>query len=101
MAAHQYESGTSEDSARLSAEELEMARRQRAIELNSNPGSGPQLEARHGQVWSHAELARDFEVIGFAAPYVVVRRKSDGTLGSVEFQHHPRFYFNFEGDQPA
>lgn len=101
MAARQYESGTSDSSTRLSPEEVEMARRQRASELNRNPGSGSQLEARYGRVWSPDELACDFEVIGFAAPYVVVRRRSDGALGSLEFQHHPRFYFNFEADQSA
>mgnify|MGYP005821883679 CR=1 FL=1 len=101
MAAHQYESGTPEAGARLSPEEVEMARRQRATELNKNPGSASQLEARYGRVWSLDELARDFEVIGFAAPYVVVRRRSDGAMGSLEFQHQPRFYFNFELDQPA
>lgn len=101
MAARQHKSGTSEASAPLSPEEVEIARRERAIELNRNPGSGSQLEARYGQVWSHDELARDFEVIGFAVPYVVVRRRSDRQLGSLEFQHHPRFYFNFEPDQSA
>lgn len=101
MAARQYESETPDASARLSPEEVEMARRQRAIELNRNPGSGSQLNARYGRVWSPDDLARDFEVIGFAAPYVVVRRRSDRSLGSLEFQHHPRFYFNFELDQPA
>ena len=101
MAARQNKSGTSEAGERLSREEVEMACRQRAIELNRNPGSGSQLEARYGRVWSLDELARDFEVIGFAAPYVVVRRRSDCALGSLEFQHHPRFYFNFELDQPA
>lgn len=101
MAARQYRSGTPEASTRLSPEEVEMARRQRATELNRNPGSGSQLEARYGRVWSPDELAREFEVIGFAAPYVVVRRRSDGALGSLEFQHHPRFYFNFEADQSA
>jgi hypothetical protein len=100
MAARQYDSETSEASTRLSPEEVEMARRQRASELNRNPGSGSQLEARYGRVWSPDELARDFEVIGFAAPYVVVRRRSDELMGSLEFQHHPRFYFNFEADQP-
>jgi hypothetical protein len=30
------------------------------------------------------------------APFVVVRRLSDGQKGSLEFQHHPRFYFNFQ-----
>ncbi len=101
MATGPYEYGTSDLSARLTPEELEMARRQRALELNKHSGSGAELEARHGRIWSPDELARDFEVIGFAAPYVVVRRRSDGTMGSLEFQHHPRFYFNFEADQPA
>jgi hypothetical protein len=32
------------------------------------------------------------------APFVVVRRKADGRKGSLEFQHHPRFYFNFMPD---
>lgn len=41
------------------------------------------------------ELRRDYEVIGFAAPFVVVIRKSDGVKGSMEFTHNPRFYFNF------
>jgi hypothetical protein len=27
---------------------------------------------------------------------VVVRRRSDGGKGSLEFQHQPRFYFNFQ-----
>ncbi len=101
MAARQYESGAPETSTRLSPEEVEMARRQRAIELNRNPGSRSQLAALYGPVWSPDELVCDFEVIGFAAPYVVVRRRSDGAPGSLEFQHHPRFYFNFELDQPA
>jgi len=37
----------------------------------------------------------EFHVLGFGAPYVVVQRKSDGCKGSLEFQHAPRFYFNF------
>jgi hypothetical protein len=57
-----------------------------------------QLEAQHGQVWDAAQLAHDFEVLGFMAPYVVVRRKNDGHKGSLEFQHSPRFYFNFVAD---
>ncbi|HWR13478.1 MAG TPA: hypothetical protein VN577_01520 [Terriglobales bacterium] len=100
MAARQYESRTCETRVRLSREELEMARRERASELNRNPVSRSKLEARHGQVWTPEDLLRDFEVIGFAAPFVVVRQRSDGAVGSLEFQHHPRFYFNFELDQP-
>jgi hypothetical protein len=30
------------------------------------------------------------------APFVVVRRRSDGQEGSLMFQHWPRYYFLFE-----
>jgi hypothetical protein len=70
-------------------------RRQRLAEINAQPGNREALEAEHGQVWSTEELSRDFEVIGFLAPLVVVRRKSDGKKGSLEFQHNSRFYFGF------
>ena len=36
-----------------------------------------------------------FEVLGFMAPLVVVRRRSDGRKGSLEFQHSPRLYYSF------
>jgi hypothetical protein len=48
--------------------------------------------------WTTQELSNDFEVIGFMAPFVAVRRKSDGVKGSMEFTHNPRFYFNFVAD---
>ena len=54
--------------------------------------------ARAEQRWDTRELARDFEVIGFMAPFVVVKRKSDGAKGSLEFTHNPRWYFNFVKD---
>jgi hypothetical protein len=53
------------------------------------------LEKEHGQVWDTDELGRDFEVQGFMAPFVVVKRKSDGARGSLMFQHHPRLYWGF------
>lgn len=77
-------------------DETESFRRQRVAELNSEATERQQLEAKHGQVWSTEELSKDFEVIGFAAPYVVVRSRSSGKKGSLEFQHSPRFYFNFQ-----
>ena len=58
--------------------------------------SKEKIEARYGSVWNTEELQRDFEVLAFAAPYVVVQRKADGTKGSMMFQHYPRFYFAFE-----
>jgi hypothetical protein len=70
-------------------------RRQRLAEINAQPNSREALEAQHGQVWNTEELSRDFEVIGFMAPLVVVHRRSDGKKGSLEFQHQPRIYFGF------
>jgi len=54
------------------------------------------LEAREGQVWTTDEVGEDFEIIGFAAPMVVARRKSDGVKGTLFFQHEPRFYFGWQ-----
>ena len=65
------------------------------VKSNDKDAERKRLEALHGQVWNTDELGREFEVIGFAAPLVVVRRKSDGRKGSLEFQHSPRFYFNW------
>lgn len=80
------------------SDETEPIRRQRIVEINAEPGSREALEATYGQVWDTQQLGADFEVIGFMAPYVVVRRKADGVKGSLEFQHFPRFYFNFAPD---
>jgi hypothetical protein len=76
----------------------ENIRRERLAEINAQPGSRKALEAQYGQVWDTQELAEEFEVIGFLAPLVVVRRKSDGRKGSLEFQHNPRLYFSFVPD---
>jgi hypothetical protein len=74
----------------------ELVRRQRVAEINAEPGSREALEAKYERVWSTDELSEDFEVIGFSAPLVVVRRRSDGRKGSLEFQHNPRLYFDFQ-----
>lgn len=74
----------------------EAIRRERVAEINAVPGSRAALEAQYGQVWSTDELSEEFEALGFMAPLIVVRRRSDGRKGSLEFQHSPRFYFNFQ-----
>lgn len=76
----------------------EQTRRERLAEINGDPSGREALEELYGQVWSTDELRQDFEVVGFAAPLVVVRRRADDKLGSLEFQHNPRFYFNFVAD---
>ena len=74
----------------------ETTRRQMLAAINAQPGSREHLENLHGQFWVTAELSRDFIVIGFSAPLVVVKRKCDGQKGSLMFQASPRFYFGFE-----
>jgi hypothetical protein len=74
----------------------ETIRRERVAEINLQPGSREALEVQYGQVWNTDQLSEDFEVLGFLAPLVVVRRKSDGRKGSLEFQHSPRIYFNYK-----
>jgi hypothetical protein len=46
-------------------------------------------------VYTTAEMTAEFEAIGFLAPYVMVRRRSDGVEGTLMFTHNPRFYFGF------
>jgi hypothetical protein len=79
---------------------LEIVRMQRLVEINVEPNSRQALTSVYGRVWDTQELCAEFEVIGFMAPFVVVRRKSDGQKGSLEFQHNPRFYFSFMPDKP-
>jgi hypothetical protein len=76
----------------------ETLRRGRLVRINAQPQDRHTLEHSHGQVWDSRELARDFIVVGYMAPFVVVRRRADGVVGSLEFQHEPRFYFNWEED---
>jgi len=82
-------------------DDTEEVRRKRLAVISDAVGSQEpaterrRLESQYGQVWDSAQLAEDFEVIGFMAPYATVRRGSDGRKGSLEFQHMPRFYFSF------
>ena len=80
-------------------EALDNARRVRLSEINTDAGDRARLEARYGKVWDTEELRSEFEVVGFMAPFVVVKRRSDNQKGSLEFQHHPRFYFSFTEDR--
>lgn len=52
----------------------------------------------HTPQWSTAQLQRDFEVVGFAMYMCVARRRYDGKLGSLDFDHRPRFYFDWKED---
>lgn len=60
-----------------------------------------QLAMKYGadNVWTTTTLQDEFVAIGFMAPYVVVRRKGDGVVGTMTFCHSPRFYFDFRPDK--
>jgi hypothetical protein len=68
----------------------------RAMIENDTPAVD--LATNQGPTWDTQALGREFEVLGFLAPFVCVRRKSDGKNGSLEFQHRPRVYFNWRED---
>ena len=74
---------------------VEVARINSAVESEDKDAERKRLEALYGEVLDTDQVRERFEVIGFMAPFVMVKRKLDGKKGSMEFQHHPRFYFNF------
>jgi hypothetical protein len=78
------------------ADPTEPTRRERLAEINLVPANREALEAVYGRVWDTGELTEEFQAIGFLAPLIVVRRSSDGTKGSLEFQNSPRLYFNWQ-----
>ena len=73
----------------------EGVRREMVAQINAVEGSREYLEAKHGQIWNTTELQQEFEVLGFMAPLVVVRRRCDGVRGSLYFQNDPRYFFGF------
>jgi hypothetical protein len=77
-------------STTMTQSEADALRRQQLIEINE---AGPPADSM-----TTDQMRELYEVVGFAAPYVVVTRKSDRQKGTLEFTHAPRRYFNF---QPA
>jgi len=76
-------------------DETEPYRRARQAELNAAKADRKRLKKMYGQVWDTEQLREQFNVLGFAAPFVAVIDKTTGKKGSLEFQNIPRFYFNW------
>lgn len=70
-------------------------RRELAMQINDNPRTKEELEAQEGRVWTTEEMRQQFNVIGFAAPLLVVVRKADQVKGSLFFQHSPRLFWGW------
>ena len=56
------------------------------------------LEALYGRVWTTEELKLEWNIVAYVAPLVLVKSRADESLGSFEFQHEPRYYFNYVRD---
>lgn len=80
---------------KLEKDPTEAYRRERQAELNAAQATRTDLEARYGKIWSPVELCAEFHVEGFVAPFVLATRLVDNKKGTLEFQHSPRFYFNW------
>ena len=57
-----------------------------------------ETQAQVKNTWNTTELQEEFRVLSFSAPYVRVKRRSDGQEGVMEFTHSPRVYFDFVPD---
>ena len=79
-------------------DETEDIRRAQQAHLNAKQAQRTVLEANYGKIWDADELREDFEILGFMTPYVVARERKTGKKGRLQFQHDPRFYFNFQAD---
>jgi len=66
-----------------------------SVESDSEQTERARLEAVHGKVWDTSELQQEFSPQGFAAPFIIVQKKDTGEIGSLMFQHSPRFYFDW------
>lgn len=89
------EQDESNDPTDSQADPVECCRIERFLDINRWPGTRAHLIKQYGQVWDTRELNTEFEVLSYREPYVDVRRRADGRMGSLEFQRNPRFYFNF------
>jgi hypothetical protein len=75
------------------SDDIEVTRRR---EMIASGEVSHEAQTDPGPRWDTEALTRDFEVLEFAAPFVVVKRRSDGALGSLKFTHQPRVYFGWE-----
>jgi len=68
------------------------------VESNDEQLERTRLEDLHkgrGRIWDTQEMSEEYDVESFMTPFVIVRRRADGTRGTLMFQASPRFYFDF------
>jgi len=52
-----------------------------------------EMEALHGKVFNTDEVAQEFSIEGFMAPFCLGKEKETGRKVLLMFQHDPRFYW--------
>jgi hypothetical protein len=73
-------------------------RRKKRAKIVVEPKTREELERLYGRVWSQQEIAAEYVITGIVGLTVIVRRKADDVVGSLDYQNAPRLYYNF---QPA
>ena len=66
-----------------------------AVESDNKDDERKRIEKKYGQTWNTKELSKDFTVKQFMAPYIIATKKDTKEVGTLQFQHIPRFYFNW------
>ncbi len=69
--------------------------------INAEPRTREALEANYGKVWSAEELEEEFVVTAFIGSTVVVRRKANDEVGTLEFTNRPHLFYNFQPQKGA
>jgi hypothetical protein len=72
-----------------------MSKRKRSTAVPETPRSREELEAQHERVWDTRQLAEEFVITSIIGHTVVVRRKTDDLVGTLQYQEAPRLYFGF------
>jgi hypothetical protein len=67
-----------------------------AVESLDIDSERQRLEEIYGPVWDTKEVGKEFEILGFLAPFVAAKHRESGKKGTLLFQHQPRFYFDFK-----
>lgn len=72
-------------------------RRKRRHVLPAQPAKSQQeLETQYGRVWTVQDVAREFVITAIIDHTVVVRRKADAVVGTLEYQSGPPcLYYHF------
>ena len=53
------------------------------------------LEKQFGKVRTRSEVEEAFEILDTRPPFIKVKRKEDGEVGSMLFMHNPPYFFEF------